>query len=338
MPRPAPQLSLPTTWSLTEGGGWRVLADRPKDVRDSFARSVVSTLASTPRRLDQRWLYDAHGSSLYEKITATEEYYPTRTEDAILARHAAEIFARTGARTLVELGSGSSTKTRRLLDAMLASGPARYVPIDVSTEALTQAAEELAHAYESLRVEGVASTFGDGLEIAQGLSPMLVIFLGSTLGNVSRGDLPGFLGMVREALGPEDAFLVGIDLVKDTAVLEAAYNDAAGYTARFTSNLVARMNRELGAGIPPEAVTHEAFYNSEREQIEIYSRFDRDLAFEVDGVALQIAAGERILQEVSRKFRIDAFVALAAEVGLEATAVYTDEREWFADVLLRPRG
>lgn len=335
MSRPAPRLELPPGWTLSEGQGWRVLADPPADVRDSFARSVVRTLSATPRRLDQRWLYDAHGSALYEAITRTEEYYLTRTEAAILAAAAPELARRTGARTLVELGSGSSAKTRTLLAALLADGPARYVPIDVSAEALGTAARALAAAHPALCVEGVGSTFAHGLHLVRGLSPMLVIFLGSTIGNVPRGELIGFLGGIAETLGPEDAVLVGIDLVKDPAVLEAAYNDAAGITARFTTNLVARMNRELGTAIPLEAVRHEALYDAELQRIEIYSRFDRDLELSVGGKTLAIAAGERILQEVSRKFEVDGFARVARTAGLVVEGVYTDARGWFADVLLR---
>jgi len=309
-------------------------------VRDAFLQSVVRGLSDTPRWLSCRYLYDARGSALFEDITRLPEYYPTRVEDALLVRHAARLRALAGDTTLVELGSGSSTKTRRLLAAWTAAAPrARYVAIDISREILEASCAARAVEFPALEVHGLAGTYEQALPQLRAFAPLTLLFLGSSLGNFDRQETMEFLERVRISLAPGDCFLVGLDLVKDPRVLEAAYDDAAGVTAAFTQNLFVRMNRELGTTLDLSAIEHVAIWNERRDRIEIFARFPRGATIELPeaGRRFRIARGEMILIEVSRKFRLDDFAATATRHAFDVAETFVDTAMPFALVLLRRR-
>ena len=235
------------------------------------------TLAAEPKSLPPKWFYDAQGSALFDKITELPEYYPTRAEREILRANAAEIAAQTGARTLIELGSGSSDKTRLLLDALRDAGTLRcYVPVDVSEPALAAAGKALSAEYPGLDVRAVVSDFEERLGFpradGEAPAPRLVAFLGSTIGNLEPGQRAAFLARVRAELRPGDFFLLGTDLVKDPATLVAAYDDEAGVTAEFNKNVLAVLNAELGADFDLDAFEHVAVWNADAEWIEMRLR------------------------------------------------------------------
>jgi L-histidine N-alpha-methyltransferase len=324
-------------WRVHERGAYVVHADASPDPVREFARSVARSLGDHPRQLDCRYLYDEMGSEIFERITEQPEYYQTRTEERILAEHATAIRDRVGDVTLVELGSGSSAKTHHLLDAWCRRGPARYVPIDISLAMLETACRKLADAYPALAVEALAGSYERALPLLRKVSPLQLAFLGSTIGNFEEAETDRFFELLAAHLAPGDTILLGLDLVKDPATLEAAYNDAAGWTARFTGNLFARMNRELGAGVPLDAVEHVAFYNDRLERIEIYARFLREVHLHVAPLDrwFRIAPGEMIRTEISRKFRPERTAAVAARFGFDHEATYAAPDGSFAVLLLR---
>ena len=235
-------------------------------------------LTATPKTLPPKWFYDAQGSALFEKITELPEYYPTRAERSILRAVAPEVAAESGAQVLVELGSGSSEKTRLLLDALRDRGTLRsYVPVDVSESALVAAGDALAAEYPGLAVHAVVSDFEEYARAsvaatATARGPRLVAFLGSTIGNMVPAQRAAFLSRVRSQLRPGDTFLLGTNLVKDPAVLVAAYDDSAGVTADFNKNVLAVLNAELGADFDLDAFEHVAVWDAEREWIEMRLR------------------------------------------------------------------
>jgi L-histidine N-alpha-methyltransferase len=331
---------LPGLFRRAIGNGNVVLQATVKAINpvQDFALSVERGLGQNPRRLECRFLYDARGSELYEAITRQPEYYPTRTEASILARHAGEIAGITGPAALVELGSGSSTKTDHLLAAYLKQMSALcYVPIDVSDSALNHVCRTLPRRRPGVQVIGIHGTYQEGFPLFRTASPALVIFLGSTIGNLDPTDSVLFLSQIADHLSPGDYFLLGLDLVKSPSVLEAAYNDAAGVTEAFTRNLFARMNRELGSEIDLSVIEHLARYNPQQEQIEIHARFRRAQTIRVAPLNLSfaIAAGEKIRTEISRKFRLGEIRTLLEEIGLRTRRIFTDEREWFGLLLLQ---
>jgi len=305
----------------------------------AFALSVARGLSARPRQLDCRYLYDEIGSELFSRITEQPEYYPTRAEAEILADHADELARELGGAALCELGSGTSEKTRLLLDAWgrRAEGDFHYVPVDIDPAVLRGAAADLARRHPRLRISGLATSYENALVRLRDVTPKALVFLGSTLGNFEPAEMEKFLHQVDAALQPGDAFLLGVDLVKDPAVLEAAYNDAAGVTERFTLNLFERMNRELDAGIPEKAVEHVAFWNDRLDQIEIYGRFLQDVRIELAGLEqrFDVAEGEMVLVEVSRKFRVDAMGERLAHHGLRLERAWTDRAGRFAVLLLK---
>jgi len=310
-------------WQLLENEGFTLRVDRERQSPLAFALSVAQGLVGRPRRLESSFLYDAVGSSLFERITEQPEYYLTLAEDRLLREHAQEIRRLVGNSSLVELGSGASQKTQRLLDAWLAAGPTTYVRVDVDAGASEQASQKLIDRYRSrgqLAIRGVAATYQRALTLLSGSEPMTVAFLGSSLGNLGWDEYPMFCEFVASSLRGGDHFLVGVDLVKSPARLEAAYNDAAGVTAAFTRNLFARMNRELGTRIPEHAIEHIAYYDDERERIEIFAEAREEISFHVPalGRRFRIARGERIQTEVSHKFRAESFVATVERFGLRA--------------------
>ncbi|MFF8828716.1 L-histidine N(alpha)-methyltransferase [Streptomyces sp. NPDC015131] len=304
----------------------------PEDATGADLRAdVLHGLTRTPKDLPPKWFYDARGSELFEEITRLPEYYPTRAEREILIARAAEIAAVTGARTLVELGSGSSEKTRHLIDALL-PGLESYVPVDVSESALRGAAEALTAEHPGLLVHALIADFTRGLALPGTPGPRLVAFLGGTIGNLLPGERALFLRSVRALLAPGDALLMGTDLVKDEATLVAAYDDPAGVTAAFNKNVLSVLARELGADADPADFDHVAVWDPEREWVEMRLRAREALTLKIPelDLAVPFAAGEEMRTEVSAKFRREGVRTELAAAGLELAHWWTDEEDRFA--------
>lgn len=303
----------------------------PEDATDAALRAdVLHGLSRSPKTLPPKWFYDARGSELFEEITRLPEYYPTRAEREILIDRAGEIAAASGARTLVELGSGSSEKTRHLLDAL--TDLHSYVPVDVSESALRGAAEALLTERPGLSVHALIADFTAGLSLPETPGPRLVAFLGGTLGNLLPGERSVFLKSVRDLLAPGDTLLLGTDLVKDEGVLVAAYDDAAGVTAAFNRNVLSVVDRELGADFVPEDFAHVARWNPREEWIEMRLRARRSLTVKIPELDLVVPfeAGEELRTEVSAKFREDGVRGELAAAGLRLAHWWTDSEDRFA--------
>ncbi|MBK3640292.1 L-histidine N(alpha)-methyltransferase [Streptomyces sp. MBT33] len=303
----------------------------PEDATDAALRAdVLHGLTGTPKTLPPKWFYDAHGSELFEQITELPEYYPTRAEREILITRAGEIAAATRARTLVELGSGSSDKTRHLLDAL--TDLHTYVPVDVSESALTQAGQSLVAERPGLSVHALIADFTASLVLPDTPGPRLVAFLGGTIGNLLPAERAVFLTSIRSLLSPGDALLLGTDLVKDERVLVEAYDDAAGVTAAFNKNVLSVVNRELHADFDPDAYDHVALWDPENEWIEmrLRSRAEQTVKIPALDLAVDFAEGEELRTEVSAKFRKDGVRAELDAVGLELARWWTDEAGRFA--------
>lgn len=304
----------------------------PEDATGADLRAdVLHGLTRRPKDLPPKWFYDARGSELFEEITRLPEYYPTRAEREILIARSAEIAAATGARTLVELGSGSSEKTRHLIDALL-PGLESYVPVDVSESALTGAAEALTAEHPGLLVHALIADFTRGLALPGTPGPRLVAFLGGTIGNLLPGQRKVFLRSVRSLLAPGDALLMGTDLVKDEETLLAAYDDAAGVTAAFNKNVLAVLARELGADADPADFDHVAVWDREKEWIEMRLRAREALTVKIPELDLAVTfeAGEEMRTEVSAKFRQEGVRGELSAAGMELTHWWTDEEGRFA--------
>lgn len=303
----------------------------PEDATGAALRAdVLQGLTSMPKTLPPKWFYDAQGSELFERITELPEYYPTRAEREILVDRAGEIAAATGARTLVELGSGSSRKTRYVIDALAALHT--YVPVDVSESALTQAGHALIEERPGLDVHALIADFTAGLALPDTPGPRLLAFLGGTIGNLLPRERAAFLASVRALLAPGDALLLGTDLVKDEKVLVEAYDDAAGVTAAFNKNVLAVINRELGADFDPGAFDHVALWDPEHEWIEmrLRSRTAQSVKVPALDLAVDFAAGEELRTEVSAKFRKEGVRTELSAAGLELAHWWTDGRGRFA--------
>jgi L-histidine Nalpha-methyltransferase len=296
----------------------------------SLRADARAGLASVPKSLPPKWFYDAAGSELFEKITGLPEYYPTRAEREILQAAAGQIAALSGAGTLVELGSGSSEKTRLLIDALRAAGTlGSYVPVDVSEPALLAAATALLAEYPGLEVRAVVSDFEEHLGLPprdDSGGPRLVAFLGSTIGNLLPPQRAAFLARIRASLAEGDSLLLGTDLVKDPAVLLAAYDDAAGVTAAFNKNVLAVLNAELGADFDLDAFEHVAVWDAEQEWIEmrLRSTVAQTVRLPAIGLVAEFTDGEEMRTEVSAKFRREGVTAELAAAGLAL-------REWWTD-------
>lgn len=295
-------------------------------------------LAAPPRRLPPKYFYDARGSALFEEITRLPEYYQTRTERRILERVADALVREVEPRALVEFGSGSALKTRVLLDAMRAHGLLEaYGAVEVSESALVEAAQGLAERYPSLELEGVLADFERPVALPFRDRPRLILFLGSTIGNLERDEAVGFLSRVRAQMTPADGFLIGFDLVKDTARLEAAYNDARGVTARFNLNVLRVLNRELDGDFRLDDFEHVAVYDEEKARIEMYLVAKRPVSARLASIALDVRLeeGERIRTELSHKYTADSARALVSAAGLELVRWDTDPGPDFALGLAR---
>ncbi|MFE7319143.1 L-histidine N(alpha)-methyltransferase [Streptomyces sp. NPDC057555] len=303
----------------------------PADATAAALRADVARgLSRTPKQLPPKWFYDARGSELFDEITTLPEYYPTRAEREILLSTADRIAAATGARTLIELGSGSSDKTRHLLRAL--TGLHTYLPVDVSESALRAAGEGLLAEHPGLTVHALVADFQQGLTLPPTPGPRLLAFLGGTIGNLLPDERAAFLRSVHGLLAPGDALLLGTDLVKDEATLVAAYDDARGVTAAFNKNVLEVVNRELDGDFDPAEFDHVARWNAEEEWIEMRLRARTELTVKVPGVGLAVpfAAGEELRTEVSAKFREEGVRAELAAAGLELTEWWTDRDGRFA--------
>ncbi|RKN40678.1 L-histidine N(alpha)-methyltransferase [Micromonospora endolithica] len=307
-----------------------------QDVGRGLRDDVRGGLTARPRWLPPKWFYDARGSALFDEITRLPEYYPTRAERAVLADRATEIAAVTGAKTLIELGSGSSEKTRLLLDAFTRRGGlGTFVPLDVSVSALRRSTEQIAVDYPGLRVRGIVGDFTRHLDRLPTGGRRLVVFLGGTIGNLLPAERAEFLSAMRAALEPGDWFLVGTDLVKDPSVVVPAYDDAAGVTAEFNRNVLRVVNRELGADFDPEAFAHVALWDPEREWIEMRLRASRPMRVRVLDLTVDFARGEELRTEVSAKFRPEGIAAELAAAGFTAHRFWTDPGGLFGVTLAR---
>ncbi len=298
----------------------------------SLRADVRAGLTASPKSLPPKWFYDERGSELFDKITLLDEYYPTRAEREILAAVAGQVAAATGARTLVELGSGSADKTRLLLDALRAAGTlARYVPVDVSEAALLVASRRVLDGYPGLAVHALVSDFEEHLGLPADGGPRLVAFLGGTIGNLLPDQRARFLRSVRARLAAGDALLLGTDLVKDPAVLVEAYDDAAGVTAAFNKNILSVLNTGLGANFDPDAFDHVALWDPAAEWIEMRLRSAGDQRVWLPGIGLTVAfaEGEEMRTEVSAKFRPEGVRAELAAAGLTMRSWWTDDAARF---------
>jgi dimethylhistidine N-methyltransferase len=303
---------------------------------DEFADAVLSGLGRRPRSIPCRFFYDARGSELFEEITKLDEYYPTRTETALLEAHGAEIAELAGpGRILVEFGSGSSRKTSLLLGA-LGEVPA-YIPIDIAAESLREAAEWLSGQHNGLTILPVIADF----TVTRVLPPIvrgqkrLGFFSGSTIGNLTHAEARAFLNNAAQLLGAGSVFLVGVDLKKAASILLPAYDDSKGVTAQFNLNLLARINRELGGGFDLSRFAHEAIYNEVAGRIEIYIKSLAEQIVGVRGHAFAFAEGERIHTENSHKYSVAEFQTLAGASGWRPVKAWTDEANLFSLHLLR---
>jgi len=300
---------------------------------DELAADARAGLTSTPKSLPPRWFYDARGSELFEQITQLPEYYPTRTETQILQAHAGDIAAAAPVETVIELGSGSSTKTQLLLDAWQQGGTLRRViTVDVSTSALAEAAVGLSRRYPMAEVQPIRADFTRHLDGLGKSGRTAVVFLGSTIGNLDPTERAAFFGAVRSALDPGDVLLLGTDLVKPAEILVPAYDDAAGITAAFNLNVLQVLNRELGGDLPIEAFDHRALWNPVDERIEMRLRAGREIRARLSRIGLDVHfdAGEELLTEISSKFHRDGVAAELATAGLTLTHWWTDPAGYFA--------
>src|SRR5690242_13054959 len=305
--------------------------------REEFQRTVLAGLSRTPRAIPPKFLYDARGSALFDAICELPEYYLTRTETEILRRHAADIASRAGPGTaLIEFGSGSSVKSRLLLDAL--QNLALYSPIDISRRHLDQTAARLRGDYPTLRIEPICADYMSLADLPRidGAAPRLGFFPGSTIGNLEPHEAVIFLRRARELLGEGGALVLGVDLKKDPRRLHDAYNDSAGVTAAFTLNLLRRMNRELQATFELDAFAHEAFYNSAGGRIEIYFRSLRAQSVTVAGRSFPFAEGERVHTEYSYKYDIPQLEAMSRQASFRLQRIWTDPDRQFAVAYLTP--
>jgi dimethylhistidine N-methyltransferase len=311
-------------------------ADLPMSMVDG--QDVISGLTRFPKSLPPRYFYDDHGSQLFERICELPEYYPTRTESWILRQYAHDIAQMTGACELVELGSGSSTKTRQLLDAYQALGSGLgYVPIDVSGKILTDSARQLLQEYSALQIRGLVGTYEQALTQLQptSLPARMLLFLGSTLGNLTPQECDRFFTQILAALDVGDYFLLGIDLQKPIQILEDAYNDAQGVTAQFNLNILAHLNHRFDGNFDQKYFKHWAFYNQKLHQIEMHLRCLQTHVIDLKALDLSVPleAGETIQTEISRKFDLEEIQVELRAKGLNSLGLWTDLQQWFGLIL-----
>lgn len=309
---------------------------------NTIAEDVRQGLFAEPRTLPAKYFYDERGSLLFDRICEVPEYYPTRTEDALLRRFAGEIIRQTNPQTIFELGSGASRKTVHLLDACEQSDCySNYQPLDVCEEILLHAGTRLTRNYEWLDIEALVGDYTAGLSyIDSRPGPRLYVFLGGSLGNFTHQEALSFLCRAHDSMSPGDFLLLGVDRVKDREVLHAAYNDAEGVTEQFNLNMLSVLNRELDAGFELDRFEHRAFFNEHDSQIEMHlvSTVDQKVAIGALGVDVELARDESIRTEISRKFTPESLEALVSAAGFRVHQHYEPENGFFSLVLLDPRG
>ena len=297
---------------------------------DTMREDIIRGLRAPQKTISPKYLYDQRGSELFEKICQLPEYYPTRTEEGILAAAVHEIAQLTGENaTLVELGSGASRKVRLLLESMQVS---RYLGIDISRDFLLESTRKLAADYPWLEVHAACADFCQRISLPPGLKQERVVgfFPGSSIGNFEPSSAERFLGDLRSALPDGSGLLIGVDLVKDTATLEAAYDDAAGVTAEFNLNLLNRLARELDANLEARHFTHKAWFNAEFSRIEMHLVSNRAQVLHIAGEAFQFQAGETLHTENSYKYTVEGFLSMARRAGFTSRGVWTDSRQYFS--------
>ncbi|QDV22618.1 L-histidine N(alpha)-methyltransferase [Aureliella helgolandensis] len=313
-------------------GAFAIDTDCPiQEERQQFYSDVLLGLASPSKYISSKYLYDAQGSALFDQICEVEEYYPTRTERLIMSQYTSQMADCIGTQAvLVELGSGSSIKTRVLLDSL--KQPRAYVPVDVSREHLLQTVEGLERDYPGLQVQPIVADFTQQFELPDSIAEenVTVFFPGSTIGNLSALDAQRLLHQLTKLQHRRLGLLIGFDLVKDVRVLEAAYNDAAAVSDAFTLNVLHRINRELGGSFDVKQFEHHAFFNPEFSRIEIYLVSLCEQSVQVGDRVFQLGEGERILTEYSHKYSVEQFSEMATTAGFEMQHVWTDSQDYFA--------
>jgi dimethylhistidine N-methyltransferase len=309
----------------------------PQVQRQQMRREVLHGLRQRHKSLPCKYFYDEKGSQLFDRICGLPEYYLTRTEQAIMREHLPEMAEAIGPEAmLIEYGSGSSVKTRQLLDAL--PSPAAYVPIDISREHLLRSAEALGEAYPGLEILPVAADYTEPLEIPQPSRPArrrVVYFPGSTIGNFEPIEARQFLRQVARVCGGDGGLLIGVDLKKDPAILHAAYNDAEGVTAAFNRNVLARLNSDLQADFAPDRFDHYAFYNPRLGRIEMHLVSRGRQVVTIGETFVTFSAGESIHTESSYKHTVEGFARLAGEAGFRRRRSWVDARRWFAVLLFQ---
>src|SRR6476660_10307887 len=314
--------------------------NKPAILVSPIAEDVLRGLTARPRDLPPKLFYDATGSHLFEQITETPEYYPTRTERAILKMYSGEIVRQAGTNlTLVELGAGSASKTQVLIEALMRRQlRADFYPVDVSSSALQSALATLNGHFPRLRVSPIVADYTHHLPDLKLLpGRKLVLFLGSTIGNFEPDEAESFLKSIRRSLQRGDALLIGFDLIKDADVLDAAYNDAQGVTAAFNKNVLARINRELGGSFDLDSFEHVAFWNRRKSRIEMHleSVYEQTAWVEDLGRGFHFEKGERIHTENSYKFNMASIRRLLRRAGFKLEKSWTDPKGWFCEALAR---
>jgi len=308
------------------------------DPADQLTREVVEGLRKSPKELSPVWFYDELGSALFDRICELPEYYLTRTELGIMQMHAAEMARQIGPQAaIIEFGSGTSLKTRLLLDQLEA--PAAYVPVDIAREQLFDAASGLARDYPSLHIIPVCADFTQPFDLPKGVTAAqqrVVYFPGSTLGNFTRPQALRLLSSMRQMIGSNGAVLIGIDLKKDPRILEQAYNDAAGVTAQFNLNALRHLNRELGANFDLHAFEHLAVWVEHEGRIEMRLISKRDQSVAIAGTRIAVKRDEYLLTECCHKYTLDGFKELAAACQLDVAHIWMDPEQKFSVQLLRP--
>ncbi len=316
-----------------ETAGQNAPVDVSVEPHDQFLTDVMAGLASTPQRIPSKYFYDEVGSRLFDRITELPEYYPTRTELGIMRENVRSIASCLGSDVvLIEYGSGSSTKTRLILD--LLEGNSTYVPIDISGDHLQRTASEIARDYPDLSVIPVHADYSEPVRLPDVKGRRVVYYPGSTIGNFEPPAAKRFLSRLRRIVGDDGGVLIGVDLEKDPAVLEAAYNDSEGVTAAFNLNILRRANNELGADFDLTGFRHRAVYCKDEGRIEMHLMSERNQYVRVAGKMYAFVADEYIHTENSYKYGIDQFSSLVSEAGFSMTDSWTDARRWFCVAFL----
>lgn len=312
---------------------------KPRLSEQEDIQELISGLGQTPKTIPPRYFYDAHGSQLFEAICQLPEYYPTRTEAGILQQYAPAIIESTQANELVELGSGSATKTRYLLDAYrnYTDAPLYYIPVDVSSSILQESAQQLLADYPQLKIRGKVATYSQALaQLATSFfGRRIIVFLGSSIGNFNPEECDRLLTEITTALSPGDYFLLGIDLQKTVSILEAAYNDVQGVTAKFNLNMLQHLNQRFAGNFNLDLFKHEAVYNPSAQQIEMYliSQQPQTVRLNSLDLTIELAQNEKILTEISRKFNLAAMAQYLGDRHLNLITSYSDPQQWFSLLL-----